>query len=355
MIEQYATRVVADVDRLGIVMEPDGSPLEIEGVLNPATTRDRHGKLLMYPRVVARGNTSRIGLARAIESNDGKVQFERLGFALEPKADYELRSVPGGYGCEDARVTYIPVLDKYVMSYTAFGPEGPRIALALSDDAYTWTRLGRMKFVGELMPVGDDKDAVFFPEPVMAPSGFKAFAFYHRPMLHISTLDGHAAIPTILEMDPEDRESIRIAYIPFEPVLRDPTNLLVATESVKVLLADGTWGRIKNGAGTPPVRTEKGWFSLFHGVDAIEHEGRTALCYSAGIVLHDLEQPHRVLYRSPEPVLSPDTVEERIGIVNNVVFPTGIDCKQKDVFDIYYGAADAKIARARMAIGIESV
>ena len=354
MIEQFTTRVDADVKRLGVVMEPDGSPLEVEGVLNPALTRGRRGELLMYPRVVARGNTSRVGLSRAIESN-GRVQFERLGFALEPQADYELRSVPGGYGCEDPRVTFVPELDKYVMTYTAFGPEGPRIALALSDDAYTWTRLGRMKFLGELMPVGDDKDAIFFPEPVISPSGFKAFAFYHRPMLHISTLDGHAAIPTILEMDPEDRECIRIAYIPLESVLSDLKNLLVATESVKVLLPDGPWGRIKNGGGTPPVRTEKGWLSLFHAVDAIEHEGRISLCYSAGIVLHDLERPHRILYRSPEPVLTPDTVEERTGIVNNVVFPTGIDVKDAGAYDVYYGAADAKVARARLTIAIESV
>ena len=354
MIEEFATRVVTDVKRLGIVMEPDGSALEIEGVLNPALTRGRNNELIMYARVVARGNTSRVGLARGIETN-GTVEFERLGFALEPEADYELRSVPGGMGCEDPRVTFVPVLDKYVMAYTAFGPEGPRIALALSDDGYKWTRLGRVKFVGELMPVGDDKDAVFFPEPVISPSGIKSLAFYHRPMLHISAVDGHAAIPTILEMDPEDRESIRIAYIPLEAALKDPANLLVATESVKVLIPDGHWGRIKNGGGTPPVRTDHGWLSLFHGVDAVEHEGRITLCYSAGIVLHDLDQPHRVLYRSPEPVLSPDTVEERTGIVNNVVFPTGIDTKSNGAYDVYYGAADAKVARARINVAIEPV
>jgi len=354
LIEEFATRVVADVKRLGIVMEPDGSALEIEGVLNPALARGRNNELLMYARVVARGNTSRVGLARGIETN-GKVEFERLGFALEPEADYELRSVPGGMGCEDPRVTFVPVLDKYVMTYTAFGPEGPRIALALSDDGYKWTRLGRVKFVGELMPVGDDKDAVFFPEPVISPSGIKSLAFYHRPMLHISSIDGHAAIPTILEMDPEDRECIRIAYIPLEAALKDPLNLLVATESVKVLIPDGHWGRIKNGGGTPPVRTPHGWLSLFHGVDAVEHEGRITLCYSAGLVLHDLDQPHRVLYRSPEPVLSPDTVEERTGIVNNVVFPTGIDTKGDGVYDVYYGAADAKVARARLGVEIAPV
>lgn len=352
MIEQYATRVATDVKRLGIVLEPNGSPLEVEGVLNPATTRGRNNELLMYPRVVARGNTSRIGLTRGVENN-GKVAFERIGFALEPEADYELRQVPGGFGCEDARVTFVPVLDTYVMTYTAFGPEGPRIAFAVSNDGYEWERLGRVKFVGELMPVGDDKDAVFFPEPVISPSGIKSLAFYHRPMLHISAVDGHAAIPTVLEMDPEDRECIRIAYIPLEAALRDRNNLLVATESVKVLIPDGHWGRIKNGAGTPPVRTKYGWLSLFHGVDAIEHENRITLCYSAGIVLHDLERPHIVLYRSPEPILTPDTIEERTGIVNNVVFPTGIDIKGKSSYDIYYGAADAKIARAHIDVEIE--
>ncbi|MBV8423882.1 MAG: glycosidase [Candidatus Eremiobacteraeota bacterium] len=354
MIDEFATRVVADVQRLGVVMEPDGSPLEVEGVLNPALTRGRKDELLMYPRVVARGNTSRVGLSRGVETN-GKVQFERIGFALEPEADYELRSVPGGMGCEDPRVTFVPVLDKYVMAYTAFGPEGPRVSLAVSEDGYKWQRLGRMKFVGELMPVGDDKDGVFFPEPVTSPSGVKSLAMYHRPMLHISALDGHAAIPTILEMDPEDRECIRIAYIPLDAALKDPANLLIATESVKVVIPDGHWGRIKNGGGTPPVRTDKGWLSLFHGVDAVEHEGRITLCYSAGIVLHDLEEPHRVLYRSPEPVLSPDTVEERTGIVNNVVFPTGIDPKGDGTYDVYYGAADAKVARARINVEIESV
>jgi predicted GH43/DUF377 family glycosyl hydrolase len=352
VIEQYATRVAAEVERLGIVMEPNGSALEVEGVLNPGTVRGREAELLMYPRGGARGNTSRIGLARGIETN-GKVTFERLGFALEPHADYELRQVPGGYGCEDPRTTFVPVLDTYVMAYTAFGPEGPRIALALSKDGYEWERLGRMKFVGELMPVGDDKDAVFFPEPVTSPSGVKSLAFYHRPMLHISAVDGHAAIPTVLEMDPEDRECIRIAYIPLEAALRDRSNLLVATESFKVLIPDGHWGRIKNGGGTPPVRTEYGWLSLFHGVDAIEHENRITLCYSAGLVLHDLERPHNVLYRSPEPILTPDTVDERTGIVNNVVFPTGIDVKGEGSYDIYYGAADAKIARAHLDVEIE--
>ena len=48
----------------------------------------------------------------------------------------------GSGGCEDPRVTYVEPLHRYVMSYTAFSPEGPRIALALSEDLFHWTRLG---------------------------------------------------------------------------------------------------------------------------------------------------------------------------------------------------------------------
>ena len=81
--------VAAHIERLGIALEPDGHFSEAEGIINPASARDRQGQLLLYPRMVARGNVSRIGLVRAIR--DGRTyRFERLGFALEPEAEYEL-------------------------------------------------------------------------------------------------------------------------------------------------------------------------------------------------------------------------------------------------------------------------
>lgn len=345
------TRLDTKVARLGVVLRPNGDSDEVEGVLNPASARSRSGELLLYPRVVASGNISRIGLVRGIEQAAG-LRFERLGFALTPQTDYELREVPGGYGCEDPRVTFIPVLDRYVMAYTAFGPSGPRIGIALSKDAYEWTRLGLADFSAPGLPNGDDKDAAFFPEPVRSPSGVLSLAFYHRPMLHISAVDGHSAIPVILAMNPQDRESIRIAYVPLAAVLDDIGNLLRVAESERVLAPDGHWGRIKTGSGTPPVRIEEGWFSLYHGVDAIEHHGRTAMCYSAGIVVHDIEEPHRVLYRSPKPVLSPRSAEERKGTVNNVVFPTAIDVRPvARSYDVYYGMADSMIGQARLDVG----
>lgn len=347
---QALARFNATVTRLGVVLTPDGSANEAEGVLNPASARTRDGALVLYPRVVGSGNVSRIGIARGIERGS-EVQFERLGYALQPSAAYEQRPAGhGGLGCEDARVTFIPVLDRYVMAYTAFGPSGPRICVALSADALTWERLGPVDFSAPGLPCGDDKDGVFFPEPVRSPNGVLSLAFYHRPMLRLSTANGRAAVPTILDLAPENRESTRIAYVPLGPVYDDIRNLLRVSESAMVLAPDGPWGKIKTGGGTPPVRIDEGWFSLYHGVDAIEIGGRYAMVYSAGIVVHDIDQPHNVIYRSPSPIMKPEGADELMGIVNNVVFPTAIDRRADRTFDFYYGMADAKIGRARCAL-----
>src|ERR1700689_3556965 len=93
--------------RLGLVMEPEpGNPQEVEGVLNPAAARGPDGALYLFPRLTAQGNYSRIGIARVKFNEAGDpVGVERLGIALEPEADYEMRS-DGSGGCEDPRVRF---------------------------------------------------------------------------------------------------------------------------------------------------------------------------------------------------------------------------------------------------------
>ncbi len=275
--------------RLGLVLAPSGSELDAEGILNPAVTRDRHGNLLLYPRMVAAGNVSRIGLVRSAPSKSARA-FGRAAILFEPEAEYELRDVPGGYGCEDPRVTFIPKLDTYVMAYTAFGPHGPRIALARSDDAYSWIRLGLVHFDDEALNHVPNKDAAFFPEPVLSPGGVLSFAMYHRPMLHES-VNGQAPIGLILSLPPEKREVTCLAYVPVSDALRDVQALCRVRESVQAVPVGETWGRLKNGAGTPPVRTDAGWLSFFHGVDALESARGRSLYYRAGIVIHDSSVP----------------------------------------------------------------
>ncbi len=115
-------------------------------------------------------------------------------------------------------------------------------------------------------------------------------------------------------------------------------------------------GEIKIGAGTPPMLTKHGWLIVYHGVHDIEtridHPHR--LIYSAGIMILDEHQPDKILYRSAEPILKPELLQEMVGIVPGVVFPTGID-RRDDLgtpnrFDIYYGMADNCIGVAQLDI-----
>jgi hypothetical protein len=54
-----------ELQRIGMIMEPEpGNPREVEGVLNPGAVRGPDGNLYLFPRMVAKGNFSRIGIAR---------------------------------------------------------------------------------------------------------------------------------------------------------------------------------------------------------------------------------------------------------------------------------------------------
>jgi hypothetical protein len=98
--------------------------------------------------------------------------------SLEPEADYELRPAGGG-GCEDPRITFGVDLKGYVMTYTALSPEGPRIALAISEDLFHWQRLGLVTFRphdGIEFDGVDNKDASVFPVAIPDPDGQPAVA-----------------------------------------------------------------------------------------------------------------------------------------------------------------------------------
>ena len=93
------------LQRLGQVMEPEpGNLLEAEGVLNPAAIRGPDGKLYLFPRLVARGNYSRMAFSEFGLMTPATDRRRAVGIALEPEADYELRS-DGSVGREDPRIT----------------------------------------------------------------------------------------------------------------------------------------------------------------------------------------------------------------------------------------------------------
>lgn len=336
--------------RHGTVLRPNASAYEQLGILNPACARLRDGTLQVYPRMVAPGNVSRIGSFRAHERPDGTVVLDQVGFALEPEAPYERRDGPGGYGCEDPRVTFIAALDAYVMAYVALGPRGPEVALAISRDGLAWNRIGLLCLRGQDEPFAD-KDAAFFPEPVRSPAGTLSLALYHRPTLQLSVRDPRRAVDILKSLPAEDRESIAIGYVPLDAVLADVKNLCTVTETHRLTLPPADWGRIKVGAGTPPVRVAEGWLAVMHGVDELEHpSGAALLRYSAGIIVHDAERLDRLVYRSQHPLFVPETPSELSGTNGHVVFPTGLDPRGERAFDVYYGMADYEIGCGRLTL-----
>ncbi len=173
------------MQRLGVVMEPEaGNEHEVEGVLNPAAVRGADGQLYLFPRLVAAGNYSRIGIARVLFNAAGDpIGVERLGIALEPETDYELLPHGGG-GCEDPRITFIQLIQRYVMTYTARTTLGPRIAVAVSADLFHWQRMGLVQFEpyrGIDFDHVDNKDASFFPVAIPNHAGKMQMALMHRP------------------------------------------------------------------------------------------------------------------------------------------------------------------------------
>jgi len=106
------------------------------------------------------------------------------------------------------------------------------------------------------------------------------------------------------------------------------------------------WDATRIGMGPPPIETPHGWLTIYHGVKQMV----ATSIYRVGMVLLDLDNPTKVLRRTPTWVLGPDTDYERIGDVPNVVFPTGL-VHDGDELRLYYGAADSTVsmASARMS------
>jgi len=104
-----------------------------------------------------------------------------------------------------------------------------------------------------------------------------------------------------------------------------------------------SWEGSRIGAAAPPVRTERGWLLLYHGVD--EHA-----VYRVGAMLLDLADPSKVIARTRRFIMEPEEYYERVGLViPNVIFPAG-SVVTDGLLRIYYGCADTAIALATVRL-----
>lgn len=344
------------LERRGVLMRRDpGSEWEKEGVLNPASAQAPDGSKWLLPRLVGPGNESRVGLAQVVIEHGEPVAATREGVVLEPDAHWE--RAPGHAGVEDPRVTWVATLGHYIMAYVAYGPLGPRPALAVSRDLRQWVRLGPIHFeydaVSEMdLNVFDNKDAAFFPEPVPDPEGRPSYALLHRPMWDDRPVFGgdDSFVPSGLS---DNRAGIWISYAPASEVQDDLFRLTHLKRHRSVALPAYEFESVKIGAGTPPFRVPEGWLLVHHGVtttdgDAVKGWGPQGnVRYSAGAMLLDSDDPSRVIARTPMPLLEPEAPEEKSGTVPNVVFPTAIEEVDGSLF-VFYGMADSAIGAAKL-------
>jgi len=204
-------------------------------------------------------------------------------------------------GIEDPRLTFIE--GQYYIMYTAVCRYGHRIALARTEDFRTFERIA-------IVSGPSNKDGVLFSEKING-----MYARLDRPIGN-------------------NVGSIWLSYSP------DLVNW--GRSELVMCPRPRYWDSFRIGASAPPIRTDRGWLEIYHGVKMTS----SGPVYRLGTVMLDLENPAKVLGRCLEPVLSPREEYERVGDVGNVVFGGGVIVEPSGETKVYYGAADTSICVA---------
>lgn len=279
-------------------------PYPAHTVFNPGATRLADGTTLLLCRVEDRRGHSHLTAARSANGLDDWTIDAAPTFSSDSKNHAEEI-----FGVEDPRITFVAELKKYVIAYTAYGQDGPGVALALTEDFRAFERLGT------IMPP-DNKDAALLPRRIAG-----KFALIHRPATSYSVDMWMSTSPDLSHWGNP------------KPILRARTG--------------GAWDANKIGLSSPPIETSRGWLTIYHGVRVTA----AGALYRVGLALFDLEDPTRCLLRGDEWVLGPETPYEQHGDVGNVTFPCGATVQDDgDTLHLYYGGADTCIAVATASI-----
>jgi beta-1,2-mannobiose phosphorylase / 1,2-beta-oligomannan phosphorylase len=224
-------------------------------------------------------------------SPDGRrVEAVHYAHALAPGAPYEC------YGIEDARISRIGNL--WYMTVCAVSPERHCTVLYTSDDALHWRRQG-------IVLDHQNKDMLLFEGLIEGrfwaqtrPLGDLYFAYPPNSTWRAGPAINLASSPDALHWKPCDHPGLR----PHAATLHTA----------------------RMGGGAPPVLTDQGWLSLWHGVEPAGAAGIYRTYWS----LLDAAEPWRVLRTEHDPLITPnpaltEPLKDRM-YLENIVFTTGI-------------------------------
>ena len=284
---------------------------EGKATFNPGVLRIKNTTHILY-RTLSDDNTSFIGYA---SSRDGINIDERIADPIyHPREDFESKKIAGGNsGCEDPRLTKID--DRIYMCYTAFDGIGPpRVAVTSIAEKDLLQKNWDWKKPILITPAGfDDKDTCIFSEKTNG-----QYFILHRV--------GEEICGDYVKSLDFKKESVKKCIRIIGPRIN-------------------SWDSAKVGISAPPIKTKNGWLLLYHGVS------RSHSTYRVGAVLLDLNDPAIVLARTTDPIFEPQEFYEKIGVVNNVVFPCGMTLVDGLLY-IYYGGADTVVGVATMELDI---
>lgn len=274
------------------VLAPEDFPVALSGVYNCGVA-GHNGRYYMTCRAESVAIKCYVWIA---DSDDG-IHFTPRPTPVEMPDDPEFREFTAGM-YYDPRLTFIDGVAYIVMA--AHSSHSCRLALLKSDDIDN-KPFEFIDFISEV----DNRNGVLFPEKING-----LYVRYDRP-----NTSG-------------DEGNMWISYSP---------DLIYWGKSKFVLGTFDGWAWKKLGPGAPPVKTEKGWLVLFHGVHVM---GGGQYNYHAGVMLTDLNDPSKIIARAQAPIISPLKDYERVGHIMNTVFPTALIIEDDGSAKIYYGAAD---------------
>lgn len=102
---------------------------------------------------------------------------------------------------------------------------------------------------------------------------------------------------------------------------------------------------VKNGQGPAPIKTDRGWLHLAHGV----RNTAAGLRYVLYMFMTDLHDPSKVIYKPAGYFIAPQG-EERVGDVSNVTFSNGWILDEDGTVFIYYASSDTRLHVATSSI-----
>ncbi len=286
-------------------------PYEATLIFNAGVVRYK-GKYLMafrddysYDKLNKRRLHTHVGLAT---SDDG------IHFTPHDKPFIDYNEIHQGEveRMYDPRLTVID--DELYLCFAQDTKHGLRGGIArINDDLHSYEILS--------LSVPDNRNMVLFPEKING-----KYCRLERPM-PIYSRAGKELFDT---------------WISFSPDLKywGESSLLLPQEKV-------SFSNCKVGPAAPPVKTDRGWLTLFHAVKKDGRllkngwERRWKKVYSAGIMLLDLNDPTKILGIYNQPLLMPQAPYELYnGFRNNAIFPCGMVAEDNGEIKIYYGAGD---------------